>query len=185
MGDTVLPEGGAKSCKPTSSHHHLLPRPHQTWVRLLVCLLASLCYANSSWAQFAFDDSEAILQNKDVDPSSTTLWEVFSNDFWGTRISSNASHKSYRPLTVLTFRLNHWLAGGLEPFGFHLANVVLHVVTSLLYLEMCVTVVKRCTGLAHVAMSPTIAAFLFAVHPIHTESVCKVPKCVLHMPIIV
>jgi hypothetical protein len=32
------------------------------------------------------------------------LGDVFLHDFWGDDIQSNVSHKSYRPLTVLTFR---------------------------------------------------------------------------------
>ncbi len=148
----------------------------QIAIRLVVVFLALLSYGNSSWGQFVFDDSEAILGNQDVDPWSSSLQQVFSNDFWGERVSSNVSHKSYRPLTILTFRWNYWLAGGLEPFGFHLANVVLHAVVSLLYLEICTAICQRanldCSGAY--GITPAVAALLFAVHPVHTESVSTV-----------
>ncbi|KFB49864.1 hypothetical protein ZHAS_00017889 [Anopheles sinensis] len=42
------------------------------------------------------------------------------------------SHKSYRPLCVLTFRWNY-LLHGLEPAGYHLVNVLLHTIVSLMY----------------------------------------------------
>ncbi|XP_017489113.1 PREDICTED: transmembrane and TPR repeat-containing protein 3-like, partial [Rhagoletis zephyria] len=42
------------------------------------------------------------------------------------------SHKSYRPVSVFTFRLNY-AVHGLRPFGYHLINVLLHVVVTLLY----------------------------------------------------
>lgn len=51
---------------------------------------------------FVFDDSEAVVRNKDVYGKRWT--ETFSNDFWGGNINSNISHKSYRPLTILSFR---------------------------------------------------------------------------------
>lgn len=153
------------STKTTSGD--LLP---QLAIRFLVVTLALVSYANSSWGQFVFDDSEAILGNLDVDPSSTSLQQLFSHDFWGANISSNSSHKSYRPLTVLTFRLNFWLAGGLEPFGFHVANIVLHAVVSLLYLKLCTMICRRAT-LNRSSTTSALAALLFAVHPIHTESV--------------
>lgn len=35
----------------------------------------------------------------------TPLNNIWTNDFWGSNLSSNSSHKSYRPLTVFTFRL--------------------------------------------------------------------------------
>lgn len=42
------------------------------------------------------------------------------------------SHKSYRPLCVLTFRWNY-LFHGLEPGGYHLVNMLLHTIVTLMY----------------------------------------------------
>ena len=41
------------------------------------------------------------------------------------------SHKSYRPLTVLTFRLTHSIFG-LNPIPFHIGNIALHTTITLL-----------------------------------------------------
>ena len=60
------------------------------------------------------------------------LANLFENDFWGTPMVKEQSHKSYRPLTVLSFRLNY-LAHELAPLGYHLANVLLHAAVTLLY----------------------------------------------------
>ena len=157
----------------------------QTFVKyLLVSALAVLCYINSSWGSFVFDDSEAILQNKDVNPD-TPISNVFKNDFWGTNISDKDSHKSYRPLTVLTFRWNYWL-GGLEPFGYHLANVLLHAVVSMTFLQVC-SCLDEDWKYSNSAPSKKghswfalFAALLFAVHPVHAESVSGTnitPQC--------
>ncbi len=143
------------------------------WNHLLVSFLAFLCYVNSSWGQFVFDDTEAILHNADVD-TSTNVLQVFKNDFWGTAITSNSSHKSYRPLTTITFRLNFWWVGELQPFGFHVVNIILHVLVSLLYLETCSKICFYSTSAKNCryrVLAPTIAALLFAVHPVHAESV--------------
>lgn len=51
---------------------------------------------------------------------------------YSLRTMKPLSHKSYRPLTVLTFWLNHRVHG-LEPFGYHLVNVVLHTLVTLLF----------------------------------------------------
>jgi hypothetical protein len=141
-------------------------------IRFLVVMLALMSYGNSSWGQFVFDDSEAILNNQDVaDLDGTSLQQVFSHDFWGKDIYSNTSHKSYRPFTILTFRLNHWLAGGLHPMGFHVTNVILHAAVSLLYLEVCILVCRSSAMESTRISTSAVAALLFAVHPIHTESV--------------
>jgi hypothetical protein len=81
-------------------------------------------------------------------------------------LSHNDSHKSYRPLTVLTFRLNHRLHG-LDSFGFHLVNVVLHSVVCILLLHVLIK-----SGVhQHTA---AITTLLFTVHPIHTEAVANI-----------
>lgn len=64
---------------------------------------AVINYYISLYGSFVFDDVEAIVKNKDVMPT-TPLSSVFKNDFWGTSISLNSSHKSYRPLTILSYR---------------------------------------------------------------------------------
>ena len=74
------------------------------------------------------------------------------------------SHKSYRPLTVLTFRLNYLLSE-LKPMSYHLLNTVFHAVVSVIFLKVCRLFLDK--------RSSVIAALLFAVHPIHTEAVSK------------
>ncbi|XP_026058254.1 transmembrane and TPR repeat-containing protein 3-like isoform X1 [Carassius auratus] len=132
-----------------------------------ICLLIGLvvgCYWNSLLCGFVFDDVSAILDNKDLRPT-TPLKNLFLNDFWGTPMSEERSHKSYRPLTVLTFRLNY-LFSALSSSSYHLFNVVLHAVVCVLFLHFCRLLLDRSTSL--------IAALLFAVHPIHTEAVTGV-----------
>jgi len=48
------------------------------------------------------------------------------------------SHKSYRPLCVLTFRWNY-LIHQLDPMGYHLLNVILHVGVCLLYFRFVIS----------------------------------------------
>jgi len=109
--------------------------------------------------------SRAILKNGDLLPDAPLL-SLFYNDFWGTPLTHSGSHRSYRPLCVLTFRLNYAL-GGHDPFGYHLGNIILHATVTITY----VYTMYRATGDGFVA---TLAGFLFAAHPIHTEAVTGV-----------
>ena len=68
-------------------------------------------HTNSLHGDFVMDDSAAIVKNMDLRSNMTTLSDVFTNDFWGTPIHTEDSHKSYRPLTVLTYRFNFYLHG--------------------------------------------------------------------------
>ena len=111
-------------------------------------------------------NSRAIEGNQDVRPS-TPLSSLFQNDFWGTSLTHSGSHKSYRPLCVLSFRLN-FLLHQLRPWGYHFVNVILHSLVCLLF--------TRLTG--HVFQGERrpalISSLMFAFHPIHTEAVTSV-----------
>ena len=81
-----------------------------------IFLLAILTYSPSLTADFTFDDRPAILENNDVTDEVVSsnfthyLHRIFQHDFWGSNITDHAtSHKSYRPLTVLTFNLDHYI----------------------------------------------------------------------------
>ncbi|KAI0217673.1 Protein O-mannosyl-transferase TMTC3 [Lamellibrachia satsuma] len=106
----------------------------------------------------------AIVSNKDLRPE-TPVRNLFRNDFWGTPMAKEKSHKSYRPLCVLTFRLNYIL-GGLEPLGYHLLNALLHAAVCALFYRMSKMFLSR--------FASFVAAVLFAVHPVHTEAVTGV-----------
>ncbi|CAG9090267.1 unnamed protein product [Plutella xylostella] len=71
----------------------------------MVTATAVLSYVNSLGGQFVHDDIPAILTNGDVTGASS-LKELFLNDFWGTPMADVTSHKSYRPLTTLSFSDN-------------------------------------------------------------------------------
>lgn len=74
------------------------------WLYIIIVAFVSVsCYSNSYHGGFVFDDSEAIVNNHDVN-LKTPVVKIFSHDFWGTRLTNHASHKSYRPLTILSFR---------------------------------------------------------------------------------
>ena len=99
---------------------------------------------------------------------STPLWNVFTDDFWGTPLHHTGSHKSYRPLCVLTFRLNYLLSG-LDPFTYHLTNVLLHSVVTAVYVLTVRKAIVNCRS--DVLL---MSGLLFAVHPVHTEAVAGV-----------
>ncbi|XP_041694078.1 protein O-mannosyl-transferase TMTC2 [Coregonus clupeaformis] len=127
--------------------------------------VALVLYVNTLGADFCYDDSRAIKTNQDLLPETPWI-NIFYDDFWGTLLTHSGSHKSYRPLCTLSFRLNHAL-GGLEPWGYHLVNVGLHGAVTALF-----------TWLARLLLGgglwSLLAGLLFASHPIHTEAVAGV-----------
>ncbi|XP_035412975.1 protein O-mannosyl-transferase TMTC4 isoform X3 [Cygnus atratus] len=187
------------------------------WAKIVVALISFLCFANSYDGDFVFDDSEAIINNKNpsnmtfmmtgiqnltfienlgassmsvvsqqntvmsVDlRAETPLGDLWHHDFWGSKLSSNTSHKSYRPLTVLTFRINYLFAGGFYPVGFHVINIILHCVISVLMVDVFSILLgglqftNKGRRLNLAPKTSLLAALLFAVHPVHTECVAGI-----------
>jgi len=132
---------------------------------LIVFIVSFITYSNTLSAQFVYDDHRAILRNQDL--RADKPWSnLFYNDFWGTPLSHSGSHKSYRPLCVLSFRVNY-LFGELNSWGYHLVNNVLHAVVSCLFTYFCYNIYKK-------EWLSFIGGLLFAVHPIHTEAVAGI-----------
>lgn len=73
----------------------------------------------------------------------------------------------YRPLQLLSYRLDLAIGGG-APWSFHASLVLLHVLASVLVLLTGRRLLEASPAARPAAL---FAALLFAVHPIHTESV--------------
>jgi protein O-mannosyl-transferase len=108
----------------------------------------------------------AILGNPDVMDASQPWYQLLYNDFWGTPLVDSGSHGSYRPLCVLSYKLNY-IIGGFMPFGYHLVNVLLHCLATGL-------VVKLARHILPYGFGTLISGLLFASHPIHTEAVAGI-----------
>jgi tetratricopeptide (TPR) repeat protein len=85
--------------------------------------------------------------------------------------TSHGGH--YQPLSWLSFALESQV-WGVSPVGFHLTNVVLHVLTALTFFYVarrliCATAQKLSANVLTVAA--LTAALFFAVHPLRVESV--------------
>ncbi|KAG5869905.1 hypothetical protein JTB14_017569 [Gonioctena quinquepunctata] len=138
------------------------------YVSTICCSLAFLLYYNTLDAGFVYDDRRAILSNPDL--LSKTPWtRILENDFWGTPLSDSGSHGSYRPLCVLTFRLNY-LLGGFQPWGYHLVNVLLHCLATVLLIRVAKLILPKTKA----RVGAAVAGLVFATHPIHTETVAGV-----------
>jgi tetratricopeptide (TPR) repeat protein len=85
-------------------------------------------------------------------------WGLVSESYWGELVDAGL----YRPLTLLSFGLNHAVSAG--PSGFHLVNDGLHALAAVLVLF----VAQSLGGSRFFALA---AGLLFAVHPALSEAV--------------
>lgn len=127
----------------------------------LVPLAAILVYWNSLGGGFVWDDRFLIVDNPRVQ-SFDRLAELVTHDYVFVA-ETDLSYGYFRPLASLSLALDYAVWGP-DPFGFHLTNVLLHASSSLL---VCLLAL----GLGASRPVAWAAGLLFAVHPIHTESV--------------
>lgn len=71
--------------------------------------------------------------------------------------------EGYHPLTLLTLSANHYWAG-LDPFSYHLINLLLHTTNTALVFFLIQSVTRH-------AFLACMTATLFGLHPVHVESV--------------
>jgi len=127
---------------------------------LAVVAVSLAVYAPSIGYGFVFDDYPVVVQNELI-RSLDRLPALVSSPEW-----KGLDHEMYRPLTGVTYALNHAMSG-LSPWSYHATNVVLHAIASGLLVG-----VGLAFGLSLAAA--TGAALLFAIHPIHVEAVAGV-----------
>lgn len=76
---------------------------------------------------------------------------------------------NYHPLSVMSLALNYTM-GELKPFYYHLTNVLLHLINTLLVFVFVYRLTERKNDIA------LLSALLFAIHPLHVESVAWVAE---------
>jgi tetratricopeptide (TPR) repeat protein len=131
---------------------------------MLACAIAFLAYVPTLGFPFVYDDKPQIVQNPAI--HAWRYWpHYFTSHAWA-ELYPNVSGNYYRPLFLLWFRLNHAMFG-LDPKGWHLTTVLCHVAAT----YMVFALVHRLAASRWIAFS---AATLFALHPVHMESVAWV-----------
>ena len=125
-----------------------------------VVLAALLTYAASLDNGFVWDDMVIVERQLVVFDS---LGDILSPP----RDIPQFSPDYYRPLTIATYLIDRGL-GGERPFAFHLSVVLAHALASLLLWALAAQLLADASG---AAVGALCAGLLFAVHPVHSESV--------------
>lgn len=124
-------------------------------------ILAAIVYSPTLQNDFVFDDVNLILLNDSL--GSWSKWPVaFTEHVWAFH-QPPAGARHYRPAFVLWLLANKQLFGDIAPW-WHLTSLLLHLVATTLVYRLAVRLLKD-------AWPAAVAAVIFAVHPVHIESV--------------
>lgn len=153
----------------TNIRHHIFLL--DAFCLMILCILL---YASSLHGAFVYDDFQTIVKNpyiKDLkyipdyfDPRHTEMWSFHQ-----------AQRQLYRPILLTSFAFNYYLSR-LDSFSYHLVNLILHIINTLLVYKAVQNIV-RLLGPFQNSNPPNLrgialmTALLFASHPIQTEAV--------------
>lgn len=133
----------------------------------IVAAAAIAVYLNVYSNQFVFDDESVV-----VGDQSITQLSNIPKYFTAQEGFHKVIGRYYRPVVSATYALDYAL-WGLKPFGFHLTNVIIHIINSLLFFKLLLLLFPVEKGKSPQARLYAVifGGLIFAVHPIHTEAV--------------
>lgn len=127
---------------------------------VLVCaVLVAIAYGNSLHNGFHFDDGHSIQDNvflRDLSYVPRYFTDV-------STFSPLAENRSYRPLLLISFAISHAMGGG-APWAYHVVTMLLHLLGAFVVGALAYRFFKT-------LLAAYLAAAIFAVHPILSESV--------------
>jgi tetratricopeptide (TPR) repeat protein len=122
-----------------------------------IAVLILAVYCNTFNHSFVWDDVDIIVDSP--------LFESFRNlpSFFVMEDRIDAATGYYRPLTYVSFLIDRSI-WGLNPLGFNITNLVLHIGTALVFYLLVAELFKK-------EYFAFIATLLFSLHPIANETV--------------
>ena len=125
----------------------------------LIVILGFAVYGNSLGGKFIWDDEYLIKDNAYI-KNFSQLPNLFTKN-----IAEGAGKKYnlYRPLQMITYMADYSI-WRLNPYGYHLVNVFLHILVGLSIYWLVKTLFND-------GLLAACSSILFVVHPVHTEVV--------------
>jgi len=131
-----------------------------SWAPLFIIAFTALLYSHTLQNGFTVLDDDAYILNNPYLKNFTLkgIAAIFSS-FYAA---------NYHPLTTLSWFIEYNVFGA-DPLPFHLDNVLLHLANTWLVYKLA----ERLTGSS---ITDAVTSLLFAVHPMHVESVAWVSE---------
>jgi hypothetical protein len=140
---------------------------HRHWpIFGFVFLLGVVAHVESLGYWFTAPDTFALIETSRI-ISFADIWTILTEPLmYGTSYVNIGLF--YRPVVNLTFAVDYWL-WGLNPFGYHLTNILLHGVAA----ALVVGTVRSLTASSRVG---AFTGILFAIHPLSVDTVPAISR---------
>jgi Tfp pilus assembly protein PilF len=146
--------------------------PKNNFIVCLIFVIAGLIlYSNTMSHDFVGDDKIVLSKNKNVQRGISAIPSIFQHStYFGFVSDEKKADQTYRPATLSTYAFEVTLMQGAKPGGHHFFNVLYYgLLCFLIYYFLSQYAFKDRNNLFSF-----IIAFLFLLHPIHTEVVSNI-----------
>ena len=143
----------------------VLSKKKELLIILLIFIFSIAAYFNSFSIPFLFDDISLIVENQDL-KNFKNIFNLFAVDFFQGKtnaVMNNSDIGYYRPIISISYYFDYFI-WRLNAVGYHITNFGVHFLNALLFFYF----VKLLFADFKLAV---IAALIFSIHPLHTESV--------------
>jgi len=109
----------------------------------ILALAALAVYFNALNNDFVWDD-RFLIENNDLIKDPRRIPSIFTTDLYHSHAEkTGAPHSNfYRPIQTLSFMVDYHIWGP-SPFGFHLGNLLLHIINGIL-VSIAVFLICKC-----------------------------------------
>jgi Tfp pilus assembly protein PilF len=153
-----------------SDESPLSPARKRLFAFAILLLIILAVYSNTFRASWQFDDKRTILQNRPLLLRELNWPNVKKTLF----ASPDGRERLYRPVSCLSIALNYYFGKG-DVVGYHLVNVSIHFVSSILLFLFILNTLKLPSFKAKYGPKAysiaLVAALLWAVNPVQTQAV--------------
>lgn len=129
---------------------------------LIIIGAGIVLFFNTLQNQFVFDD-ESVVQGNESIQSLSSIPKYFTADEGFHKVIG----KYYRPIVSSTYAIDYAL-WKLDPYGFHITNVIIHIIACLFLFALLYEIFKESKYGLIASLAGTL---IFLAHPIHTEAV--------------
>ena len=136
----------------------------------LLFFIAIIIYSNTANHEYVYDDLIVIQNNSEVQKGIAGIPDLLTKDsFYGyNHGQSDLTGGRYRPLSLITFAIEHEIFGDNAPPE-HIMNVLLYALCCVILLFTLYKIFPAIPSLVIFS-----GAFLFSLHPAHTEVVANI-----------
>ena len=127
---------------------------------LIAVLLIAVAYARAPFLGFVFDDTYLVKAN----PYITSVQHIpsyFTEHIWSKLVLARKNY--YRPIFLL-WLLGNYKAFGLDPLGWHLSSLLLHLGNAVMLYLLALRLIRQRFGALAVSL-------FFGLHPVQVENV--------------